>query len=195
MPDDYQGAAGLSDGASDFNLMHFVARMVLSGAATAEIVQVMAVGAGTVDVQPCVAMIDGQGNASPHGMVHGLPYGQMQGGTAAFKVTPVIGDLGIAVYASRDISSVKATRGQANPGSRRQFSRSDGMYVCGILGANPTTFVEVKPGTVNVTATSAVNVTAPVVNLGGAGGKAVARVGDTVANGVITSGSNVVTST
>ena len=196
MADGYQGAAGLSDGTSEFNIMNFIARMAVGAMATAELVRVQAVHVGTVDVQPCVAMIDGLGQTMPHGTVYGLPYGQMQGGSAAFKIVPAVGDLGIAVYASRDISRVKTTGAPANPGSRRQFSRSDGIYVCSVLGSPPQTYVEVTAaGVVNIVATSAVTVTAPTVSLGGPGGKAVARVGDTVANGVITSGSAKVSAT
>jgi hypothetical protein len=41
--------------------------------------------------------------------------------------------------ADRDISSVKATMGQANPGSARQYDFADGVYIGGLLGSTPPT--------------------------------------------------------
>lgn len=59
-------------------------------------------------------------------------------------VDPVIGDIGIAVFADRDISTVKRTKAQGNPGSRRRFDAADGMYLGGLLNSAPTNYLQLS---------------------------------------------------
>jgi len=96
---------------------------------------------GSVDVQPLVNQMDGEGNSFPHGTIFNLPYVRMQGGTNAVICDPVVGDNGIAVICDRDISSVKANKKQANPGSRRRFGLADGIYIGGLLNGTPEQYV------------------------------------------------------
>jgi hypothetical protein len=110
--------------------------------------------AGTVDVQILVNQIDGANppNSQPHGIVYGLPYLRLQAGTWAVVADPAVGDIGFAVVSDRDISTVKATQAQANPGSQRRYSVSDGIYCGGILNKAPTSWLWLKSdGTVNMT--------------------------------------------
>src|SRR5262249_24754419 len=96
---------------------------------------------GFVDVMPLVNQVDGVGNQTPHGTVFGLPYLRLQGGSNAVIMDPQVGDIGIAVVADRDISAVKSSKGQANPGSRRRFSLADGIYIGGILNGTPKQYI------------------------------------------------------
>jgi len=197
-----------ADGGSAFNAMSFIARQVLGQVWSATIVKVTAVHGGglstppTVDVQPLVNQIDGQGNSTPHGTIFGLPCCRLQGGLSSVVLDPVVGDLGLAVFADHDISSVVKNSAQANPGSRRRFDPADGLYVCTLLGQAPTTYVQFgASGAINIVGVGTVTVQAPHVtvtsndvNLGATGGAAVARVGDSVSGGVITTGSSKVKS-
>lgn len=145
------GQMGTTSATSEFNGIEFMVGQMLGRLATATVVKVVAVkpGAtnaltnmvGTVDVLPLVNQIDGAGNVTKHKTVFGLSYSRIQGGANAVIMDPVVGDLGIAVFANRDISSVKASKAQANPGSKRRFSYSDGMYVGGLLNGAPTQYV------------------------------------------------------
>ena len=94
--------------------------------------------AHTVDVQIAVNQLDGQNNATPHGVTYGIPYVWAMGGTNAFEIDPAVGDLGVMVVSDRDISAVKNTKAIANPGSLRKFSPSDGIYLFGLPGLNGT---------------------------------------------------------
>lgn len=170
----YRGTFDLNSDTSSRNSIDFIVRMILSGVATATVVRVEAVTnaggvtpAGTVDVTPLVSLIDGRGDGVPHGVVYGLPYSRLQGGANAVIMDPQVGDLGIVVFASRDISKVKATKAAALPGSRRQFSMADGMYVGGILNGTPTQYVRFVPGGVEVVSPLKVTVTAPDIELAG----------------------------
>lgn len=142
-----------ADDTSEYNAIAFVFRMLLGNAATATLVQVKAVhppqgvaqNTGTVDVLPLVNQMDSSGVATPHEVIYGLPYFRLQGGSNAVIVDPAVNDIGMAAFASRDISSVKSTRGQANPGSRRRFDYADGMYFGGLLNGTPVQYVEFLP--------------------------------------------------
>lgn len=96
---------------------------------------------GFVDVTPLVAQVDGSGKLTPHVTLYGIPYLRLQGGTNAVICDPVAGDIGIAVFASRDISTVKATQGPSGPGSGRSYDFADGMYLGGVLNAAPTQYI------------------------------------------------------
>jgi hypothetical protein len=122
---------------------------------------------GTVDIMPLVNQIDGAGNAQPHGVIHACPYSRMQGGNFAIILDPQVGDIGIAVFASRDISSATANKGQSNPGSRRQFDPSDGLYVGGCLNGTPTAFVQFQASGITIHHPSKITIDAPQIALNG----------------------------
>jgi hypothetical protein len=67
---------------------------------------------------------------------------------------PVVGDIGYAVIADSDISSVKASKGAATPGSLRKFDLSDAIYVGGILNGTPQQYVEFTDQGITVTDTN-----------------------------------------
>lgn len=157
----YPGAQGLNDGTSDFNAISFIVQQMLGRVSTCTLVRVQAVAAGTVDVLPLVAQINGAGQPTPHLTVYGIPYVRIQGGANAVIIDPVIGDIGVCVFADRDISSVKATKAAANPGSRRRFSIADGLYIGGVLNGTPTQYVRFNvDGTISVLSPHGVNVAA-----------------------------------
>lgn len=161
MNDSFPGQRNFPDDTSAFNAVTFLVRMLLGEIATATLVQVVAVHGptgvspdyGSVDIQPLVNQIDANGTPTPHGVVHGLPYCRLQGGSSAVVLDPTVGDVGIAVFASRDVSSVKANIAAgnapeppiANPGSRRRFDMADGLYIGGVLNVAPSQYVYFLP--------------------------------------------------
>lgn len=155
----FAGQAGLEASTSEFNKQAFLVLQLLGLISTATLVRVESVtnsggvsAVGFVDVLPLVNQVDGLGNSTPHVTVHNLPYFRLQGGRNAVIVDPVVGDVGLAVFADRDLSAVKATRGnKSNPGSRRRFSMADGLYVGGFLNGTPQNFVQFESsGQINV---------------------------------------------
>lgn len=161
------GWLGPTDPGSLFNAMSFLVQQALAGAQHVTIVQVKAVHGGgvaapaTVDVQPCVAQVDQVGNAVVHGTIYGMPCLRMQGGANALIIDPQVNDLGLVVFADRDISSVIANQGPANPGSFRRFDWADGIYIGSVGNTTPTNFVEVQSGEITVTSTANVVVNGP----------------------------------
>ncbi|MDR9839464.1 oxidoreductase [Herbaspirillum huttiense] len=168
----YKGQQGPNSSAGDFNLQQFMIRQVLGEASTSTVVKVVAVTnagglepVGFVDVVPLVAQVDGYGNATPHGTIFGLPYSRLQGGDDAVILDPKVGDLGIAIFADRDISSVKATKAAANPGSKRRFDMADGMYLGGLLNGTPVQYVQFTAGGINVVSPQKITLSAPQVEI------------------------------
>jgi len=169
----YQGFQTPSDTSGEFNALSFIVRQILSKANTATLVRVVSCtnsGAvspvGYVNVQPLVNQIDGLGNAVPHGIINNLPYLRIQGGTNAVIMDPSANDIGIAIFADRDISAVKASKAASNPGSLRRFDYADGLYVGGVLNGSPVQYLQFSSSGINVTSPTAVEINAPsaVVN-------------------------------
>lgn len=160
--------------ASEYAALLFVIRQLMGGMGTATIVRVVActnsgglVPVGTVDAQPLVNLMTGERISVPHGVLYKLPYTRIQGGANAVIVDPEPGDLGIAIFASRDISAVKAAKAAANPGSERQFSYADGMYIGGLLNGTPEQYVQLNAAGVKVFSPTAITLEAPTINLKG----------------------------
>lgn len=158
---------------SDWNALRFVVQQALNQIQTMTLVRVVAVSnaggvepVGTVDVQPLVNQITGDRVAVPHGVVYGLPYFRLQGGANAIILDPQVGDIGICGFANRDISSVKASKAEANPGSFRTFDFADGLYVGGVLNGTPAQYVQFNASGIAVTTpgTVVVNASAATIN-------------------------------
>jgi hypothetical protein len=140
---------------SDLNAIASIVSQMTARMETAKLVQVVKVTgggvapAGTVDVLPLVQQIDGNGNGTPHGVVPGLPWSRVQGGTSAVICDPVVGDVGYVVAMDRDTSVVRAqspgsipndTKGFL-PGTRRRFDIADGVYAGGCLNVAPNQYL------------------------------------------------------
>ncbi|MHB8803583.1 MAG: hypothetical protein ACYC5U_12690, partial [Rhodocyclaceae bacterium] len=74
-------------------------------------------------------------------------------------------DIGVAVFASRDISQVKTTKKQGNPGSHRQYSFADGMYLGGMLNGTPTQYIQFSTAGIRIHSPTAVVLEAPDVQI------------------------------
>lgn len=133
----------------DFNNLAFMIRQALSKIQTAMLVQVVSCtndgGVSPVGMVNVLILVNQQNSAGvglTEGQLVNLPYVRIQGGLNAVILDPQPGDIGIAVFASRDISGVVATKKQANPATFRTYDFSDGLYVGGVLNAVPTQYVQ-----------------------------------------------------
>jgi hypothetical protein len=168
----YFGTKDVDSGSSHFNAISFIVSQLLNARNVATLVEVKAVTnagglspVGFVDVMPLVNQLDGDGNAVAHGVVHNLPYFRLQGGANAVIIDPEVGDIGMAVFADRDISSVKASGAAANPGSMRRSDMADGMYVGGFLNGMPNQYVQFNSGGINVVSPTKITCQAPTVEV------------------------------
>ena len=158
-----------ADNASDIGRLQFVINAALSGLRTSMPVLVKAVSnngglspIGTVDVQPMVSMLDGSGNAWPHGIIYNVPYMRIQGGSNGIILDPAVGDIGIATVCDRDISTVKNTGKVSAPGSLRKNDMSDMVYLMTIIGAAPTQYIQFNSAGITITSPTAVTINANI---------------------------------
>lgn len=171
---DYQDVLGPAAQSGQFNAHAFLVAQMIGMVNTATLVKVVAVtntggvsSVGFVDVQPLVNQLDGANNAVPHGVLHKLPYFRIQGGTDAIIMDPKAGDIGIAVFADHDISTVANTKKQANPGSERHFNMADGLYLGGVLNGVPTQYMRFSASGIEAVSPMQIKFTAPTVNING----------------------------
>lgn len=157
---------------TEFSRLTFVFTQLLRGKAFATIVKVVAcsndggiVPVGTVDVVPMVNQVDGANNPVPHTTIYGMPYTRIQGGHNAVIIDPQPGDLGIAVFSSRDISNVVATKAQAGPGSLRVCDYADGMYIGGLLNGVPVNYAAITDAVLTLHHVTKIVISAPTVEV------------------------------
>jgi hypothetical protein len=155
--------------ASEFNMLSFVIARAIEDMQTVSIVQVKAVNtaAQTVDAQVLVNIITGAGTSVPHGVISARPYFRLQGGGNAIIIDPVVNDIGIMVFGSRDLTAVIAAKAAANPGSQRKYAWSDGLYFGGILNGTPTQYIKIDSSGVTIVSPTAVTIQAPTITLDG----------------------------
>ncbi|MDB5777616.1 MAG: oxidoreductase [Herbaspirillum sp.] len=175
MPDNSNGYSGAQDNhssTSELNAITFVVNQILAGRNVATLVKVKAVTnsgglspVGFVSLQPMVSQLDGNNNAVPHGVVHNIPYFRIQGGSDAIIIDPKLEDIGLAVFADRDISAVKASGAISNPGSMRRSDKADGLYFGGFLNGIPTQYVQFSSAGIKLHSPIAVVLDAPDVQI------------------------------
>lgn len=145
---DYAHNQGTSP-TSAYNALDFAMEMKKAGINTCTICKVTKVkskgeiGAiGRISVQPLVQMVDGIHQTVDHVDVHNLPYFRLGAGGKGIIMDPKEGDLGVVVFADRDISGVKNAQKVAPPGSGRKFNMADGIYISTCLAASPTCYIQ-----------------------------------------------------
>ena len=170
-----KGVADEDVDSSDLNRLEFLIKVLQRDMSTAIPVIITAVqagdtnAAGYVDARPLVAQVDAWGNALPMATLHHLPYFRLQAGRAGIVLDPVPGDIGLAVFAQSDCSTLKQGQTEtAQPGSWRKFDQADGFYVGGFLNKSVDTFVRLaQDGSVTIKAPGNVTIDAPTVTYTG----------------------------
>lgn len=170
-----KGVADEDVDSSDLNRMEFLIKVLQRDMSTAIPVIITATqsgdtnAAGYVDARPLVAQLDAWGKALPMATLHHLPYFRLQAGRAGIVLDPVPGDIGLAVFAQSDCSTLKQGQKEtAQPGSWRKFDQADGFYIGGFLNTKIDTYVRLaQDGSVTITAPGNVTIDAPTVTYSG----------------------------
>jgi hypothetical protein len=161
---------------SESERMQFIIRNLIAGVRTCMPVQVLSVTnsgdaspIGTVSITPLVSMVTTDGQVIKHGTITDVPYMRYQGGGNAVIIDPQVGDIGMASFCDRDISSVVANGSAAAPASLRKHDLTDAIYHHAILAAAPTQYIQFKADGIHVVSPNPVTVTAPSILLGATG--------------------------
>lgn len=175
------GQLDVADISGEYNQRAFQIWQLIGRVSTLTLVGVVAVSnagdvlpVGTVTVQPLVKQLAGDGTLVPHGELVNVPVFRLQGGVNAVILDPEVGDIGVALFCDRDISSVKAnrdvtvdgeSRGESGPGSARRFDMSDGLYLGGFLNPVPTQYVRFSTDGIDLVSLVAILLQAPEVTI------------------------------
>lgn len=155
----------------EWNKQKFVIQQEMADLNTSLPVEVMSVTGvgvnpvGLVSVRILVDQVTGNDMTIPHDTIYNVPYVRIQGGSNAVIIDPEVGDIGMALFCSRDISAVKNARKSAPPGSRRMYSFSDCAYLGGILNGAPTQYIQFTAGGIIVHSPTSVKVEAPLIQM------------------------------
>lgn len=135
------------------NALDFFTDQKLKSIFTCDIVKVINVDEKTVDVQPLVYQVNGDNEIMKQEPIYGVPYCRQQAGMNGIILKPQVGDLGVVVYARRDISSVISSGGENVPDTRRFLSENDAIYLCSIASimSQPTRFIEFTESGISIT--------------------------------------------
>lgn len=151
---------------SEYNGLSFIIQQAIRQQVnTCIVVKVTAVKDGYVDVLPLVTQIDGNGEAVQPTTLYHLPFMRYHGGVCAVILNPVVGDIGLAVFAQKDCSNVvKGTTEPQQPASFRENTMANGFYIGGFLNQAPTCSIELKQdGSIVLTAPNNVIVNGDVI--------------------------------
>ena len=156
-----KGVANYAAGNSQYNALSFMIQQAIREQVnTCIICKVVGVSDGYVDVLPLVTQVSGKDEAIAPTMLYHLPFMRYHAGIAAVILNPVVGDIGLAVFAGKDCSNVKVgTSEPVPPASFRDNSMANGFFIGGFLNKAPSVFVELtQGGAVNITAPGGVNI-------------------------------------
>jgi hypothetical protein len=195
----YQGQLQPGQDGGDFGTQIFLISQVLKRVNVCELVRVIEVHPfgmepdpdglfmiGTVDVQPLVSLMSSDGlTIIPHNIIYNVPYFRLQAGGSAIILDPAVGDNGLAVFASRDMTVAKTTKEFSQPGSWSRFSMSDGFYFGGFINdlIPITQNVTLNAEGIGITSDVGINIGAPSITIVGE----VAIVGSLTVNGNVIS--------
>lgn len=140
--------------------LDYVIRKILRGTHTADLVQVLAVTAGTASVgfltvQPVVLDQDTNGYVIAQAPIYNVPFMRYQSGLSAVIMDPVVNDIGICLFAEKDITGAKARaiQGVVLPGAAatdRVHSSADALYIGGVLNGMATQWVKFLPAAAGI---------------------------------------------
>jgi hypothetical protein len=163
--EEVKGVANYAAGNSQYNALSFMIQQAIREQVnTCIICKVVGVSDGYVDVLPMVTQVSGKDEAIAPTTLYKLPYMRYHAGIAAVILNPVVGDIGLAVFAGKDCSNVKVgTSEPVPPASFRDNSMANGFYIGGFLNQAPSVFIELtQGGAVNITAPGGVNINGSV---------------------------------
>lgn len=118
-----------------------------------------------LDVLPLVLGFSAGNEKVENSEVYNIPVWRLQRGASAVMMDPVEGDIGIMLCCDRDITKVKKEKTESLPASMRTHSKADGIYLGGVLNADPVQYVRFANDGIDVVSPLLVSVNAPNIEL------------------------------
>ena len=153
--------------------MEFILERLIGRAYTMTLVKVGDVqpgGTGPVgflSATDLIQQMNGNNEGIPNVPMENLPYFRLQGGGNAIIIEPKTGDIGLAVFARRDITVVKQNKTEGPPPSLRSHDVSDGLYIGGLLNGAPSQWIQFLDSGINIKANGTITIDAPRLKVNG----------------------------
>lgn len=150
----------------EFILSRFIGRTYTATLVKVDSVQPGGVGpVGFLNATDLIQQVDGNNQGIPNVSMLNMPYFRLQGGANAMILDPKPGDIGLAVFAQRDISELKRSKEQGPPPSLRTHDVSDGLYIGGLLNGQPQQWIHFLDSGVHIKSTDAVTIDATLLQV------------------------------
>ena len=120
---------------------------------------------GYLDATDMIQQMNGSNEGIPNVQMKNMPYFRLQGGGNAVIMDPKPDDLGIALFAQRDITQLKRSRQEGPPPSLRTHDVSDGLYIGGLLNGAPQQWIQFLDTGINIKATGDVTIDAALLQV------------------------------
>lgn len=114
-----------------------------------------------VDILPLITQVDATSASIENSPVYNCPVFRLQRGNSAVVMDPVPGDIGYAAIADADMTILRANREQSVPGSKRDHSMSDAIYMGGFLNSIPSEYMQFLGNQINIVTPGQIQVNAP----------------------------------
>lgn len=148
------------------NISEFIFNTLMARNSFIQLVMVSKVKEGPLlDVIPLVSGFSADGSRIDNTPVFNVPVWRLQRGASAVIMDPVEGDIGLMLCCDRDITKVRKEKKESLPASMRVHSKSDGIYLGGLLNAEPTQYVKFSNDGIDIVSPLLVNVNGNVVSI------------------------------
>lgn len=148
------------------NISEFIFNTLMARNSFIQLVMVSKVKEGPLlDVIPLVSGFSADGSRIDNTPVFNIPVWRLQRGTSAVIMDPVEGDIGLMLCCDRDITKVRKEKKESLPASMRVHSKSDGIYLGGLLNSEPTQYVKFSNDGIDIVSPLLVNVNSNVVSI------------------------------
>lgn len=150
----------------EYIISRFLGRTYTATLVKVNTVQAGATGAvGFLSATDLIQQMNGSNQGIPNVPMQKMPYFRLQGGANAVIIDPKPGDIGLAVFAQRDISELKQSKEEGAPPSLRMHDVSDGLYIGGLLNGAPQQWIQFLDSGINIKATAAVTIDASLLQV------------------------------
>jgi len=138
------GVLQSSNQMSEASKQEFIIEQMTKGMMTAIPVIVHAVNSPDdelIDVTPAINQENANGDSVEHNVIYNVPVCRLQRGNSAVIMRPKVGDRGLVVFASQDISIFKKVKNFCKTGTFRRHDWADAIYVMGLCNTAPTQYI------------------------------------------------------
>lgn len=148
-----EGVLQSSNQMSDASKQVFMTEQLLKQINTAIPVVVVAVNNPDneqIDVAPMIHQENASGDIVEHSVIYNVPVMRLQRGNSAVIMRPKVGDKGLVVFASQDISIFKKIKNFCKAGTFRRTDWADAVYVMGMCNDVPTQYIEFNDDNITI---------------------------------------------